>query len=74
MTTLTAVVTTTPPVPVTTPTAPVDCIFELTSDELKEGVVTFESGVTAELTPEGEVVYTFPEPRIFTSVVTQVLK
>ncbi len=60
---------TTTPTPTTTPTSPVDCIYDVTPEELEEDEpVTFEGGVTADLTPEGMIVYTFDEPRDLTDV------
>ncbi len=42
----------------------------MTPEELDEDEpVTFEGGVTADLTPEGTIVYTFEEPRDLTDVV-----
>ncbi len=63
--------TTTPtPTPTATPTSPVDCIYDVTPEELdQDEPVTFDGGVTADLTPDGEIVYTFEEPRDLTDVV-----
>ena len=51
-----------PPGKTTTP--PMDCIYDVTPEELeKDEPVVFADGITADLTPEGTIVYEFPEPR-----------
>ncbi len=58
---------TTTPAPTT---SLIDCIYDVTPEELDEDEpVTFEGGVTADLTPEGTIVYTFEEPRDLTNVI-----
>jgi len=41
-----------------------DCIYDVTPEELaKDEPVTFGDDITADITPEGELVFEFPEPR-----------
>ncbi len=55
-----------------TTTPPVDCIYDVTPEELiPDKPIEYDEGVTAELTPEGTVVFTFPEPRKLTEVTLQ---
>ena len=55
-----------------TTTTPEDCIYDVTPEELaKDEPVTYEEGVTADLTPDGTLEFEFPEPRDLTDVKVQ---
>ncbi len=55
-----------------TTTGPEDCIYDVTPEELaKDKPVKYAGGITAELTPDGKLVFTFKEPRHLTEVKLQ---
>ena len=55
-------------------TAKPDCLYDLIPDVLdKDTPYTFVDGTTAELTDNGGIKYTFPEPRDVTEVTLQAL-
>ncbi len=60
---------TTTPAPTTT--APIDCIYDVTPEELeKDEPVEYDGGITADITPEGDLEFDFndDEPRDVTNI------
>jgi len=50
--------------PEETTSMPIDCIYDVTPEELsKDEPVEYAGGITADITPDGELVFDFPEPR-----------
>ncbi len=51
-----------------TTTGPTDCEYVVTADTLSDLPLTFADGTVIELTPDGGLKFTFPEPRDITDI------